>query len=476
MAHGGTSVGATTTPLASGLRTSLSVMMFLEFFIWGAWFELNFGYLPSLGFNATWQAPLILGAFNVGSLVALFVGTQFVDRRYAAERFLAVSHLIGGLAILGLFFISKGMTAEVGGMTIDVTFWLFFILMLIHSLFYVPTISITNSIAFTHLKDAQREFGLVRVWGTIGWIVASWPFIFILVDWGKVPAFDTTPFVDWFGTALGTAKTGDDFRQSSRYIFLVAGIGSLLLAAYSPWLPHTPPRRAGNGAEKLAWLEAMKQLRKPFVLVLFIVTFIDAAVHQSFFFWTERFLTGNVGIPSNWATPVMKIGQVAEIITMIFLGYVLKRLGWRYTMILGVLGHAARFAVFAFFPEKVPAVLINVVHGICYAFFFATVYIFIDEFFPKDIRSSAQGLFNLLILGVGPFVANFASSWLGEMFALARDAKGVPIRFDFQSIFSVSLSAALIGALLLLVFFHPPAKKELEKPSLPPDAVEGGAS
>src|SRR2546427_6793100 len=92
------------------LRNNLSVMMFLQFFIWGAWFELNFGYLPSLGFNATWQQPLILGAFNLGSLVALFVGTQFVDRRYAAERYLAFSHLVGGLAILGLFFIRKGMT------------------------------------------------------------------------------------------------------------------------------------------------------------------------------------------------------------------------------------------------------------------------------------------------------------------------------------------------------------------------------
>src|SRR5262249_40547896 len=157
-----------------GLFFKLSMMMFLQFFIWGAWFEVNFNYLPSLGFNQTWQQPLIFGAFNLGSLVALFVGTQFVDRHYAAERFLAFSHLIGGLAIMGLFFIGKGMTTEIGGTKIDLSFWAFLTLMLIHSLFYVPTISITNSIAFTHLKDAKREFGLVRVWGTIGWIAASW--------------------------------------------------------------------------------------------------------------------------------------------------------------------------------------------------------------------------------------------------------------------------------------------------------------
>src|SRR5262249_38689001 len=150
---------------------------------------------------------------------------------------------------------------------------------------------ITNSIAFTHLKDAQREFGFVRVWGTIGWIVASWPFIFILINWAQVPAFGSVPLVDWIGIAFDpkNALGGDDFRHASRYIFLVAGIASLILAAYSLQLPHTPPKQ---GAEKLAWLEAVKLLRKPFVLVLFIVTFIDAAVHQSFFVWTERFLTG----------------------------------------------------------------------------------------------------------------------------------------------------------------------------------------
>src|SRR5207253_1737847 len=114
----------------------------------------------------------------------------------------------------------------------------------------------------THLKDAQREFGLVRVWGTIGWIVASWPFIFILVDWSKVPDFGSVSFVDWLGTALSkdAALTGDTLRHATRYIFLVAGIASLVLAAYSLQLPHTPPKPAVAGAEKLAWLEAMKLL------------------------------------------------------------------------------------------------------------------------------------------------------------------------------------------------------------------------
>jgi MFS family permease len=440
-----------------GLKFGLCVMMFLQIFIWGAWFELNFGYVDKgLGLNPD-QQWYIFSAFNIGALFALFFGTQFADRRFSAEKYLAFSHLIGGLAIGGLFFVEKGWTTEISGNKIDLTFWVFFTLMLVHSLFYVPTISITNSIAFTHLKDPQREFGRVRVWGTIGWIVASWPLIFILVNWAKVPEFGSIPFLDWLEKAFdkNNARVGDDYRHASRYIYLIAGGASLLLALISLKLPHTPPKPATPG-NKLAWFEALKLLRKPFVFVLFIVTFIDAAVHQTFFVWTERFLTGEVKIPSNWAPSVMKIGQVAEILTMIILGYVLKRLGWRTTMILGVLGHAARFAVFAFYPKPWAAIAINVVHGICYAFFFATVYIFIDEFFPKDARASAQGLFNFLILGAGPFAANYACTRLGQLYGTGGD------KYDFDQIFLYPLAAALIATVLLVLLFHPPDKAAQE--------------
>jgi hypothetical protein len=158
--------------------------------------------------------------------------------------------------------------------------------------------------------------------------------------------------------------------------------------------------------------------------VLFIVTFIDATVHQFYFFWTGRYLM-TIGIPGNWVMPAMSVGQFAEIGTMAVLGAFLKRLGWRWTMTIGILGHAARFAVFALLPLPVPAVIVQVLHGICYAFFFATVYIFVDEFFPKDVRSSAQGLFNLLILGIGPLVGNYVGPLVGDAFETAKVAIAV---------------------------------------------------
>jgi nucleoside transporter len=454
MAHGETAVSSAPPP-DGGVRAKLSVMMFLEFFIWGAWYPLSFGYLPSLGFNE-YQVALILGTFNLAALLALFLGTQFVDRNFAAERYLAFSHLVGGLAILAVAFVKKPAAGEE-----DAAFWTVFGLMLVHSLFYVPTISITNSIAFANLRDPQQEFGPVRLWGTIGWIVAGLPFVFLLADWANIPKVDRVPFTEWLGKVLGTSLTGDALRQATSSIFLAAGVASLALAAFSLVLPHTPPRPAAESGERLAWLEAMKLLAIPYVLVLFVVTFLDAAVHQCYFFWAGRYLEHGVGIAGNWVQVVMSGGQVAEILTMAVLGYVLKSLGWRMTMVIGILGHAARFLVFAYFPLPAVAILINLLHGICYAFFFATVYIFVDEFFPKDARASGQGLFNALILGVGPFVGNFVSGRLGALFTLGKD------QWDFRTMFLFPAAVAIVAALLLLVGFHPPVRKEAAAPLEP---------
>jgi len=430
----------------STIRLKLFLMMVLQFFIWGAWYPLIFGYLPSLGFSPgeqTW----ILSTFPAAAIIGMFFSNQFADRNFAAEKFLSASHLIGGLAMLSLVWTRS--------------FWPFFLAMLVHCLLYVPTISITNSIAFAHMKDPQKEFGLVRMGGTIGWVLAAWPMTFILVDWARVNATQTTGFVNWLGTVLESGLTGPALQAGTRWTFAVAAIASLVFAAFSLTLPHTPPKRVTEGAEKFAWLEALRLLAAPFIMVLWIVTFMDSTVHNLFFNWTGTFLgtdvaAGGVGIPGNWIMPVMSIGQIAEISTMAILGITLKRLGWRATMILGILGHAARFAVFAFFPEhKWAVVLINVVHGVAYAFFFATVYIFVDEFFPKDVRASAQGLFNLMILGLGPLVANvIGPKLMGETF---KTATGV----DFRSLFLVPLSAAIAAALILLLFFHPPEKAQV---------------
>lgn len=411
------------------VRGRLFVMMVLQFFVWGAWLPPLFhlmGAPEGLNFTGTQQA-LIGSCFAIASVIGIFFSNQFADRNFASEKFLAFSHLVGGLALGSLFFVRS--------------FEVFFALLLVHSLFYVPTISVANSLAFANLKDATKEFGLIRMGGTIGWILASWPLYFIL-----------------------KGKTGQALADAEMYAFLVGGGASILLAGFCLSLPHTPPKHTGEGGAKgLAWLEAMSLLKVPAILVLFIVTLIDATVHNGYFVMVFGFLA-DIGIKPENIMPIMSIGQVAEILTMAALGMVLAKLGWRWTMVIGILGHAARYAAFSFMSDSHAVIItVQVLHGICYAFFFATVYIYIDSVFPKDARASAQGLFNLLILGVGdlaakwifvPLMTNWKVLAPGEVAGPAAK-----MMVDYHKLFLVPAGMALAGAVILALFFKPQAVK-----------------
>ncbi len=411
----------------------LFLMMVLQLAIWGAWAPKLFPYMGMLGFSS-WQQSLVGSSWGVAALVGIFFSNQFADRNFAAERFLAVSHLIGGLALVGVAF--------------STSFWPFFACYLLYSLLYVPTLSVSNSIAFANLRDPAKDFGAVRMGGTIGWVLVSWPFIFL----------------------LGAHATPDQVR----WIFLVAAGVSFLAAAYSLTLPHTPARKDAPGIDKLAWRRALKLLGTPFVMVLFIVTFIDSVIHNGYFVVSDAFLTDRVGIAGNLSMVVLSLGQVAEVVTMFVLGGVLIRLGWKATMIIGILGHAARFVVFAFFADSIPVIVaVQLLHGVCYAFFFATVYIFVDAVFPKDVRSSAQGLFNLLILGVGNVVASFLfPALIGRLSQAVVGADGVTKNVvDYSALFMVPTGMALVAVLLLAVFFRPPTRGPVSVEDAPGDAL-----
>lgn len=432
----------------SATKIKLSVMMFLEYVIYGAWLPLLGLYTANYLKFTEDQVGWVFNAFAIASITGMFFGGQLVDRYFAQERFLAFSHLVGGVAMVALAY--------------QTAFWPFFGLMLLHCFFYVPTMSVTNVIAFANVKDAQKDFGFIRVWGTIGWIAVSWPFVFIQIDWANVPSMDQAGgFVSWLGTALGTLKTGDAMKEALASTYTVAGVSSLVLAAFSLTLPHTPPPKS---ATSFAPVEAFKLLKVPAILVLFVVTFFDSLVHYMYFFWTSRYLPA-IGLPNNWIQPAMSIGQVAEILTMAGLGLVLKKLGWRTTMIFGLLGHVIRFGIYAIGTRETLwlVILSNVVHGFAYAFFFATVYIFVDENFPKDVRTSAQSLFNLLILGLGPLASNFLSAVLDKALVPKGVGGAAPdaaaILGAYHKVFLVPLALGALSTLILAVFFHPKAKE-----------------
>jgi nucleoside transporter len=424
------------------VRNRLFIMMVLQLAIWGSWAPKLFPYMEMLGFD-TWQKTLVGSAFGVASVLGIFFSNQFADRNYSAERFLAFSHFVGGLALGACAFVSE--------------FWAFFAFYLIYCIFYVPTLSVSNSLAFANLRDPARDFGFVRMGGTIGWVLVSWPFVFLLSPQASA--------------------------EQVRTIFLVGGAVSLAMGAYALTLPHTPPRPAeAAGLDKLAWRRAFGLLRQPFVAVLFAVTFIDSVIHNGYFVMADAFLTNRVGIAGNLSMAVLSLGQLAEIAAMLMLGRVLMRLGWKWTMIVGIGGHGARFLVFAFLPD-LPGVIIAVqlLHGICYAFFFASVYIFVDEVFPKDVRSSAQGLFNLLILGIGSVGASFLFPFLMERLTqnvVAADGT-ISAVVNYQQLFLVPVGLAALGALALAFLFKPPSRGPVpnqgSEDDAPPAGGQGGA-
>ncbi|MGH9349845.1 MAG: MFS transporter [Vicinamibacterales bacterium] len=409
--------------MANRMALRLSAMMFLEYVIWGSWLPLLALYLSDVLRFTGGQIGWIFATQAIAAVVGLFVGGQMADRVLSTEKLLAISHVVGGVAMFAL--------------AAQQSFWGFFLIMLVYQLVFMPTLSLTNAVVFHHVRDARKDFGRIRLWGTIGWIAASWPFVFILAG-----------------------KTGPDLHGALGSIFTVAALASVILAAFSLTLPATPPARAEG--LKSAPLEAIRLLAVPSVLVLFIVTFLDALVHQAYFQWTSPFLE-RAGLPANWIMAAMSIGQIAEIGAMAGLGFVLARIGWRATMAIGIAAHAVRFFIYALGDPLALMVAINVVHGMCYAFFFAAVYIFVDERFPTDVRASAQGLFNLLILGVGPFLGSLLWGWLGDTL---RTAEG---QVDFRALFLVPAWLGVAALVLLLVAFRPEAVSRRE-------AAEGGVA
>ena len=267
------------------VRNKLFLMMLIEIFIWGAWQPKIFPYMGMLNFSV-WQIGLAGSVFAFGAILGIFFSNQFADRHFSAERFLAASNLIAGICLIAASQVTS--------------FWLFFTFFVAHAIVYVPTIAVTNSIAFAHLKDPAGEFGFVRAGGTVGWIVASWPFIFLLGE--KADA------------------------EQTKWILIVAGIGALAMSAFSLTLPHTPPNKSsGHEGEGLALFKALKLLAVPHIAILYLVTLIDATIHNGYFVLVDQYLT-DIGFPSNWNMVVMSLGQVAEIATMLVLGLVLKKL------------------------------------------------------------------------------------------------------------------------------------------------------
>jgi nucleoside transporter len=407
-------------------------MMFLQYALWGAWLPLTARYLSAsvteggLGFTGT-QIGMILGlAGSLGAAFAPFIAGQLADRYFSTEKFLAVLMLVGGVL--------KWYTS------MQTTYSAWLILSIAYSIVYMPTIALTNSLTFFHIDDPDNEFPKIRVWGTIGWIVASWAFPMIWLQ-SNLSFQWMPPFFVGVEVSDVTARLADALKFS--------GIISIFYAGYCFLLPHTPPK--ADAVEKLAFKKAFLLFKKPSFKTLVIASLAISIVHQIYFIQAGPFLS-HIGLKDSQIGPAMTIGQFAEIITMIFLGYFLKNLGFRKVITIGTVAYFARYAVFG--TESLPVWLIVVsqaLHGICFAFFFAAAFMYVDRITDKDIRHSAQTVFGIIILGGGPVIGGWLSGFLQEYYTV----NGV---FNFSNFWYTIAGLSI----LTTVFFFTSFREELD--------------
>lgn len=396
----------------------LAVMMFLQYAIWGAWEPPLSGILvEKLGFTGFGLA-LIYNALPIMNLLAPFTAGQVADRILPAQTALGIFHILGGIFML---ILSTQKQLE--------TMWP---LMLIYALFYAPTLALTNSIAFQHLRDPQRQFGPIRVWGTIGWIVAGW-------------------ILSVIRSALGSA----DWQVID--VFVLAGVFSILMGLISFALPHTPP--AKEAADPLAFREALVLLKDRNYLTFFIIAFIVATELRLYYMLTFPFLqeAGRiVGITEETLPAWMTIAQIAEIFTITFLlPYALPRWGVRTSLLIGIVAWPIRYIIFAVTwagYQTAPwlvwlSIAALALHGFCYVFFFVVAFIYTDMVAPRDIRSSAQALINFAVLGIGLLIGGFFAGFLKDTFTVAKQT-------NYTWVFAIPAIITLICAAIFAALFR----------------------
>ena len=400
-------------------------MMFLNYVIWGSWYVTLGAHLHDQSKFTGTQAGAVFGTTAVACIISPFFVGLIADRFFASERVLAALHLVG--AVL-LFFVTKATT-----------FGPVYGLMFIYCLCYFPTIALTNSLTLQHLKDPGRDFPLIRVFGTLGWIA--------------------------IGVTIGRLGV-----ETSTVPFMLAAGASLAMSVFSLTLPHTPPPSKGQPVtlRRILGLDALVMLKRPSFAV-FAIASILACIPLTFYFsFTNAYL--NELHVSN-AAGKMALGQASEVIMMLLMPLILRRVTVRGILIMGLLAWSVRYLLLAYgnpFGGVWMFYVAILLHGICYDFFFMTGQLYTDQEAPANLRSAAQGLITFLTYGVGMLIGSLTAGSAVDYFT--HTAGGVVVR-NWQSFWISSAMSAFFILVLIAVFFRSKSKIV----STPSSAVESVA-
>jgi nucleoside transporter len=397
------------------MRLRLSVMMFFEYFVWGVWYVTLGTWLgQQLHFSGK-EIGLAAGTTALGAMLSPFLVGLMADEWFATQRLLAALHGIGGV----LLWVASTQTS----------FGPMYLILLIYSLCYMPTMALTNSLSFRQMKDPKQDFGSIRVLGTFGWIVA--------------------------GLVIGTMRIHNLSVEPTAIPIRLAAVASIVMGIYCLTLPHTPPLHPSGSGFKLSNIfpaEAFNLFKDRNFSVFALASFLICIPLQFYYAFTNPFLN-EIGMQN--AARKMTGGQMSELVFMVTLPWFFKRLGVKYTLTLGMLAWVLRYLMFGFGDAGSLVWMLYlgiILHGICYDFFFVTGQVYVDQKAPTALRAAAQGLITFITYGIGMFLGAYLSGWVVDLYA--NTSAGGTLEHNWRSIWMVPAIGSAIVLFIFLIGFR----------------------